>query len=59
MSVKGSEVPEFICGFEHAREGGKFLEHKSRPWKRGFRAYELQASCRVRFQDREWFLQAA
>jgi hypothetical protein len=55
MTVKGSDVPEFVDGFEHARSGGAIREHASRPWKRGYKAYQLQAKWRRKFQRQEQF----
>ena len=59
MTVKGSEVTEFVDGFEHARKGGKLLDHASKPWKRGFKACQLQAKWRRKWQESWEFAQAA
>jgi hypothetical protein len=55
MTVKGDEIPEVVQGIRDAERGVKFREYASRPWKRGWRAYELQQKCKRRFQAREEF----
>jgi hypothetical protein len=52
MTVKGSEVPEFVQGYLAKQDGKDLANHASRPWKRGWRAREMQEKYKRRFQER-------
>ena len=58
MTVKGSEVPEFVQGYLAKQEGKDLANHASRPWKRGWRAREMQEKYKRRFQKQEQFAHA-
>lgn len=58
MTVRGSEVTEFVDGFEHARKGNPPRVNASRPWKRGYKACQLQAKWREKFRENWEFASA-
>jgi hypothetical protein len=52
MTVKGEETDEFVQGYVAKQEGKILLRHASRPWKRGWKAREMQERYKRRFQER-------
>lgn len=59
MTVKGDETDEFVKGYLAKQEGKSLIRHASKPWKRGWRARQMQERLRAKFRQNWEFANAA